>query len=201
VCDGTRFDTFSLAHEWSTWWDAIAYDLSCLSIIKAFSLFSLSLPVSLSHTHKHSFLPTLDTTSVELPALPRFNSNTTMPSKVPTSATMPSDTGSTTITTTSKSRRIGTIEQPHSRLHALPPEIRDMIYELVVVSPDHIPINIAAVPTVNPPTSVPSRFAQARGSGRGFTTKKPSKLNDHPTTSSAPNPPWPASTDPPAPKF
>jgi hypothetical protein len=88
---------------------------------------------------------------------------------------MPSDTGSTTITTTSKSRRIGTIEQPHSRLHALPPEIRDMIYELVVVSPDHIPINIAAVPTVNPPTSVPSRFAQARGSGRGFTTKKPSK--------------------------
>ena len=154
--------------------------LQLLMIFHAFplsrpSLFSLSLSLSLSHTHKHSFLPTLDTTSIELPALPRFNSNTTMPSRVPTSATMPSDTGNTTtITTTSKSSRIGTIEQPHSRLHALPPEIRDMIYELAVVSPDHIPVNIAAVPTLNPPAPVPSRFAQARrGSGRGFTTKKP----------------------------
>jgi hypothetical protein len=54
-------------------------------------------------------------------------------------AIMPSDS-----TTTSSNSRIGATEQPYSRLHALPPEIRDLIYAFAVVSPDHIPAGIAA---------------------------------------------------------
>jgi len=57
--------------------------------------------------------------------------------------------------------RIGTIQQPHSRLHALPPEIRDIIYEYAIVSPDHIPtINITT--TTNTQTAVSSPTPQGR---------------------------------------
>ena len=72
-----------------------------------------------------------------------------MADQASTSATMPSDH---TNTTTS---RIGTIEQPHSRLHALPIELRAMIYEYAVISPDYIPAITAPIASRRTPV-VPS---------------------------------------------
>ena len=73
-----------------------------------------------------------------------------MADQASTSATMPSDH---TNTTTS---RIGTIEQPHSRLHALPIELRAMIHEYAVISPDYIPAITAPIaPPKNPSSPIP----------------------------------------------
>ncbi|KAM0697679.1 hypothetical protein Q7P36_002533 [Cladosporium allicinum] len=82
-----------------------------------------------------------------------------MADRASTSATMPSDH---TNTTTS---RIGTIEQPHSRLHALPIELRAMIYEYAVISPDYIPAITAPIAPRRTP-EIPSRGK--RFPSRGF---------------------------------
>jgi len=102
-------------------------------------------------TYIHSTLA-YDGTFTKLPALPQHI------------AIMPSDS-----TTTSSNSRIGATEQPYSRLHALPPEIRDLIYAFAVVSPDHIPAGIAArkIKVVPGPPA-----AEGGGGGRSQQQKK-----------------------------
>jgi hypothetical protein len=65
-----------------------------------------------------------------------------MANQASTFITMPSNSTATTTKSPFENARIRTIAQPHSRLHALPAEICDMIYEFAVVSPDYLPASI-----------------------------------------------------------
>ena len=77
--------------------------------------------------------------------------------------------------------RIGTIQQPHSRLHALPPEIRDMIYEYAIVSPNHIPtFNITTTTNVQTPVSTPTPQERWRRNPRGKFTLNNKSLDPSP---------------------
>lgn len=85
-------------------------------------------------------------------------------------ATMTSNSTASNNTTDAKETpRIGTVQQPLSSLHAFPPELRELIYEFAVVSPDYIPSRVD-VRDVIKVTAGTSRIAEGEEKNSSTTT-------------------------------